>query len=91
MRDRIITIAGVLFIAACALIIYARISSHYSAPDAPVLPASWTPSPLVPVTTSAAAAASPVPTTARPRRTVTVTVTTTLPPRPASTAGEDGP
>jgi hypothetical protein len=76
MRDRIITIVALLFIGACALVVFIRISSHYSAPDYQT-PAVWTPSPVTDSRYSsiAAAPASPVPT--RPRRTVTTWVTVT--------------
>ena len=80
MRDRIITIAALVFIGACAIVVFIRINSHYSPPDYQA-PAVWTPSPLVPSASAtasaatAARAASPVP--VRPRRTVTTFVTVT--------------
>jgi hypothetical protein len=83
-KDKLITIAGLIFIGVCALIVFIKIQSQYSPPDAPdPVPAVFTP--------AAATTASTAPTTARPRprHTVTVTVTTTRP--PASTGGEDGP
>jgi Zn-dependent protease with chaperone function len=86
MRDRIIIIAALLFIAACALITFARIESQYSPADY-LVPS---PAPLVPTATATASATAAVPASAtpRPRRTATVIVTTTLPP---SVSGEDGP
>jgi hypothetical protein len=80
MRGRLITITAWLVIIACAVIVAARVHSHYSAP--PVAPAVWTPPPLVPnvsPTASATTPASSVSTTARarPRRTHTVWVTVT--------------
>jgi hypothetical protein len=94
MRDRIITIVLLAFIAACALITFVKIQSHYSAPDYQA-PSVWTPSPLMP-TTSPASTSSPAPTTpaspaSRPRPTHTITVWTTVTGHPAaSAAGEDG-
>jgi hypothetical protein len=86
MRDRIILIAGLLFIGACALFVFIRIESQYSPPDAPA--GYFSPPPLVPSAT-ATTPARPASTTARPRRTVTTWVTVT--PHPvASTGGEDG-
>jgi hypothetical protein len=80
MRDRIIIIAGLLFIAVCAIFTVTRISSHYSTPGylAP------SPAPLLP--TASATAAGPASTAPAPRRTVTVTVTATPP-----AGGEAGP
>jgi hypothetical protein len=75
MRDRIIIIIGVLFIAGCALFTFARISAHYSTPEAPG-PAFYSVGPLVP-TASATTSARPVSTTARPKHTRTVWVTVT--------------
>jgi hypothetical protein len=84
MRDRLTIIVGLIFIAACALVTFAKIESHYSPPDAPAqLPS---PAPLLPTATSAAAAASPAP-PPTPTPTHTVTVWTTV---PASTGSEDG-
>jgi hypothetical protein len=78
MRDRIIIAVAVLFIGACAIFVFLRISSHYSAPDGGTIVPS--PPPLVPSATASATAttaAAPVSTTARPRRTRTVWVTVT--------------
>jgi len=84
MRDRIIIALAVLFIGACALFTFARISSHYSTPEAPG-PAFYSVGPLVPsATASATTPARAVSTTARPRPTHTVTVWTTV------TASGDG-
>jgi hypothetical protein len=74
MRGRLITIAAWLVIIACAVIVAARVHSHYSAPDYQA-PAVWTPPPLVP--DASATAAAPVSTTARPRKTITTWVTVT--------------
>ena len=73
MRGRIVTIAAWLVIAACAVIVAARVHSHYSHAGRPG-PAVYTPAPLVPnvsPTASATTPASSVSTTARarPRRT----------------------
>jgi hypothetical protein len=81
MRGKLVTIAAWLVIAACVVIVAARIHSHYSQPDAPG-PLVYTPAPLVPnvsPTASATTPASSVSTTARarPRRTRTVWVTVT--------------
>jgi hypothetical protein len=88
MRGHLITIAALVFIAACALVTFIRISSVYRAPDGPVLPDSSTPAPLVPSSPTAsptATASSAAP--ASPRPTHTVTVWTTV---PASPTGGDG-
>jgi hypothetical protein len=87
MRDRIIIIAGLLFIAACAIFTVTRIDSAYRGP---VVPADFTPAPLVPASptaTASATAAEPASTAPAPRHTVTVTVTITPPPA----TGEAGP
>jgi hypothetical protein len=78
MRDKLIILVGVLFIGACALITFAKISSHYSTPDAPSV---FTPPPLVPSATAASGSLTVVPATpASPGRTVTTWVTVTPPP-----------
>jgi hypothetical protein len=79
VKDKLIIAVAVLFIGACAVFVFIRISSHYSAPGAPA--GYFSPPPLVP-TATATTAAAPVSTTARPRRTVTTWVTVT-----ASAAG----
>jgi hypothetical protein len=85
VRDRIIIIAGLLFIAACAIFTVSKIESTY-APAGYLAPS---PAPLVPgasATASAAmSAAAPASTAAWPRRTVTTWVTVTPPP-----SAEDG-
>ena len=89
MRGRLVTIAAWLVIAACVIIVAVRIDSAYRGP---VVPADFTPAPLVPnasaSATASATAAAPASTAARPKRTVTVTVTITPPP---SAGAEDGP
>ena len=84
MRDRIIIIAALVFIAACALVTFARINSMSHPADYP----DPSPPPLVPAAsaTVSSTAAAPASTTARPRRTVTAWVTVTPPP----SAGEGG-
>jgi hypothetical protein len=84
MRDRLIIIAGLLFIAACAIFTFNRINSSYSPADYPA-PAVYTPAPVSP--TASATAAAPASTAARPGRTVTVTVTSAHAP---SASGKDG-
>jgi hypothetical protein len=69
MRGKLVTIAAWLVIAACVVIVAARVHSHYRAP---VAPAVFTPAPLVP---NASATATP-----RPTRTVTTWVTVTASP-----------
>jgi hypothetical protein len=87
VRDRIITIVAVLFIGACAIFVFIRISSHYSTPDAPApAPEVFTPAASATATTAAA----PVSTRPVPRRTVTTWVTVTAHPAATSAAGEDG-
>ena len=90
MRDKLIILLAVLFIAGCALLTASRINSSYSPADYP----DPSPLPLVPTASntasstasSTAAAAAPASTAARPRRTVTTWVTVTAP-----ASGEDGP
>ncbi len=87
MRDRIIIALAVLFIGACALVVFIRISSHYSAPDAPApvpVPAVFTPA-----ASATATATTPARPASTPRPTHTITVWTTVPAR-TSAAGEDG-
>lgn len=78
-RDRLIIIAGVLFIAACALFTAHRIMAHYSTPVAPG-PAWYSVGPLVPESSSTSTAppsSPPSPPSPTPRRTVTKRVTVT--------------
>ena len=65
MRGRIVTMLAWLFIVACAVIVAARVHSHYSAPDYQA-PAVWTPPPLVPSPTAAATASASSTTAAAP-------------------------
>jgi hypothetical protein len=89
MRDRIIIIVALLFIGACAILTFIKISSHYSTPYAPAQFPS--PPPLVPsATATATTPARPVSTMARPRKTVTAWITVTAHPAASSAAGEDG-
>jgi hypothetical protein len=79
MRGRLVTIAAWLVIIACAVIVAARVHSHYSRPDYQA-PAVWTPPPLVPNASPAASASATAPHTSatRPRPTHTITVWTTV-------------
>jgi hypothetical protein len=97
VRNHLATLVALLVIAACVLILFFRIETAYRGP---VLPASWTPPPLVPsatasptaASTTAAAPASTAPPSlgsGSPLPTRTVTTWTTVTARPAST-GEDG-
>jgi hypothetical protein len=87
-KERLITVALLLFIAACAVVTVVKIESAYTPPD------GGGPTPEVVTESPAAspAAVTPAPPSPTPRRTVTVWVTVRpRPPRPpASSAGEDG-
>jgi hypothetical protein len=86
MRGRLITIAAWLVIIACAVIVAARVHSHYRAP---VAPAVFTPAPLVPNASATASTTAAAPVSTRPRPTRTVTTWITVPPSRTAT-GEDG-
>ena len=90
MRRHLVTILAWLVVAACALIVAARIIA-LSHPQA-VLPDGWTPPPLVPTATAVPTSTTPAAavSTASPRPTHTITTWTTIT-APPGTAGEDGP
>jgi hypothetical protein len=87
LRGHLTTLAALLVIAVCVLILFARIEHAY---HGPVLPDSWTPPPLVPTDTAeptpSTSAATPAstrlgPGSPLPTGTVTTWVTVTASPR----------